>query len=796
MSAYFQALLYEANKNIYPTVADFQPLTAPDEWVSPIQYEQFGCKVDCYSIFHEKWTPTNKLYYVCEVNYNVSMLPGQVYGSSFYNYCYKETKTSPPVCITSKGGVNWPAGQYAYWVEGYAVSNLPVGIIYSYTTLKSLNAVNYQAGKPIYYSGGKYIFHSNLDSITSIGTPYLTEGAGTLHIPSYMTTTLPCASNANLNKVDFTNTNITTIAANTFLSCINLSTVVFSNLIVNIGANAFGNCSSLTNTLIIPNSVTSIGAGAFQDCNLLNITFEADIINPAKLVLESKSFFNNLNLGPILNFNNSVKSIGDQAFGNSKIEEVDFGTDLETLQGSIFLNCPLNTPIVLPASLINCSANFYTNNLIPYIQLLKTTPPTGTISVPHKDNIPVYVPNNSLQNYLLSGTWAAKERTLEFSEKDRTDWNPFIAPTKFFNPRFAVGTNFAGTGGTTGIINNNLHSIFYEYLPDYPNIKYVAEISKGFSGITVPLGNYIISEKPIGAPASIVTLYTGVTYIPFSNSSTLRWLIMYGDNTEVMLPEGILWLYCNDVTKLDGNYNPNLSKTLNYIVFRNLETLTTLTSFYDYKVLSGVVNFPNSLSTIPNSCFFNCTELVSDPYVTKELVSNPGLYIGGGILTLQAQCFLGCIRLAGNIILNPNASLEGAGIFRDCKNITGFLSGPACTNIPTQTFNGCVMFKQRIFSDYIKTYGAGVISGSQSYTTLIDLGAASEWSETISFSYYTGNVLKHLIIRAPAFLAPADSILKSSVGIYVPDDRTTWYRDNWPGTSQAFLPLSQLPANI
>lgn len=61
---------------------------------------------------------------------------------------------------------------------------------------------------------------------------------------------------------------ITTIPANTFNNCFDLTSIIIPDSVTSIGYRAFSGCSSLE-SIIIPNSVTSIGYGALSGCSSL-----------------------------------------------------------------------------------------------------------------------------------------------------------------------------------------------------------------------------------------------------------------------------------------------------------------------------------------------------------------------------------------------------------------------------------------------------------------------------------------------------------------------------------------------
>jgi hypothetical protein len=60
------------------------------------------------------------------------------------------------------------------------------------------------------------------------------------------------------------------IGTGSFSGCSNLSEVILSKNLLEIGERAFKDCSGLTNISTIPNGVTYIGNEAFSGCASLN----------------------------------------------------------------------------------------------------------------------------------------------------------------------------------------------------------------------------------------------------------------------------------------------------------------------------------------------------------------------------------------------------------------------------------------------------------------------------------------------------------------------------------------------
>lgn len=74
-----------------------------------------------------------------------------------------------------------------------------------------------------------------------------------------------------------TNSNYTTIAANTFNSCTSLTNIEIPDTITKIERNAFAGCTSLKN-VTLPNTITRISNHAFTECDSLKSIFIPDSV--------------------------------------------------------------------------------------------------------------------------------------------------------------------------------------------------------------------------------------------------------------------------------------------------------------------------------------------------------------------------------------------------------------------------------------------------------------------------------------------------------------------------------------
>ena len=161
---------------------------------------------------------------------------------------------------------------------------------------------------------------------------------------------------------------VTNVGKYAFLNCKNLSSVELPDTITKIEEYAFYNCSSITE-LIIPESVKEIEGYAFYKCSSLqSINIPANIKELSMGVFASCSALENVDIpygvttikasafGACTSFTqivipSSVTRIESNVFyGCTNLEKIDLGDSVEFIGASAFSNCTKLSAITIPAS--------------------------------------------------------------------------------------------------------------------------------------------------------------------------------------------------------------------------------------------------------------------------------------------------------------------------------------------------------------------------------------------------------------------------------------------------------------
>ena len=189
-----------------------------------------------------------------------------------------------------------------------------------------------------------------------------------------------------LNSVNIPNS-VTTIRDSAFCECSNLTSITIPNSVTTIGNSAFCWCSSLT-SVDIPISVTAIGSCTFYECiSLTSVTIPDSL--PA---LAPTAFYECIRLTSVTN-PDSVTAIGDSAFSNcSSLTSVTIPNSVTSINTSAFADCTSLSSVILRNSITFISKDAFKN----CSNLVKSAYP-NTISNPFSTGIAIaYNPNKAI----------------------------------------------------------------------------------------------------------------------------------------------------------------------------------------------------------------------------------------------------------------------------------------------------------------------------------------------------------------------------------------------------------------
>ncbi len=257
---------------------------------------------------------------------------------------------------------------------------------------------------------------------------------------------------------DLTNVTIlgslTNIGDFAFFRCVDLEGVTIPGSVSSIGYNAFGECNNLTNVIIV-NGVGSIGDEAFADSGLTSVTIPGSVTNIGLDAFDActnlasvtigngvpeigvQAFFSCTSLtsvtipGSLTNIGElafgyctnltrvtipgGVTSIGDGAFEQSGLTSVTIPGSVTSIGGSAFLMCQSLTSVTVLGSVTSIGDYAFNNSTnLRSVYFTGDAPTLGSN---------VFSPDNDAAVYYLPGTtgWSSP-----FGGLSPVLWNPVI----------------------------------------------------------------------------------------------------------------------------------------------------------------------------------------------------------------------------------------------------------------------------------------------------------------------------------------------------------------------------------
>ena len=461
---------------------------------------------------------------------------------------------------------------------------------------------------------------------------------------------------------------VTSIADGAFSGIDGVKTVIIPGSVEKIGANAFSYNSTLE-TIIIEDGVKEIGESAFRNCENLK-----KVIIPDTVTSIGKYGFQDCKNLEEVKLSNNIKKLEESLFwGCTNLKTIDIPESVETIDISVFYSCISINNIIIPKAVkeINWAAFAFCKNLT------NMTIDAKNEYYKIEEGI-IYTKNGeTLVNVNANGI---KGNTLTIKEGVKTILSRSFS---LCNNVETINLPSTLTSGISGDTFNGMSSL--------KNINVAKENSNYFSENNfIYTTNYndlvygISSEKVLNINNNVKTIKT-MALIGCKNAE----IINIPDNVEKI--EGWVFSGANKVLKqinigkgvnnLNANYiitvddfiekvnideeNPYYSSDENYIYNKDkTKIITFIKDVESYKIPEGVltigsnafatmssklknIEFPNTLITIENRAFSNCTNL--------EKIEIPN-----NVQNIGSNAFSGCTNLNEIKINNSKDSITGA----------------------------------------------------------------------------------------------------------------------------------------
>lgn len=195
---------------------------------------------------------------------------------------------------------------------------------------------------------------------------------------------------------------------------LNLPSTYGEGSVTEIGEGAFNN-KNISGTVTIPNSITKIDSNAFANNNITTLDLGTGVqsIGDDAFSLKQDDTHPDRGISKV-NIPNSVISIGDRAFANNQIKQLQLGdpasnSSLDTIGADAFSGNQISSTVIIPDSVTSIGDRAFANNDITTLDLGKSVKTIGddafsrnTKTNSHNNISTVVIPDSVTS----IGTWA------------------------------------------------------------------------------------------------------------------------------------------------------------------------------------------------------------------------------------------------------------------------------------------------------------------------------------------------------------------------------------------------------
>ena len=416
-----------------------------------------------------------------------------------------------------------------------------------------------------------------------------------------------------------------------------LASVTIPNSVISIGYRAFYGCSGLT-SMIIPNSVTSIGNSAFEFCSgLTSVTIPNSVTS-----IGDHAFYGCSGLTSVT-IPNSVTSIGSSAFdGCSGLTSVTIPNSVTSIGSSAFSRCSGLTSVTIPNSVTSIgSSTFSRCSGLTSVTIPNSVTSIGDHAFAFCSGLTnVIIPNSvtSIGDYAFGYCSGLTSVTIPNSVTSigSSAFMYCSALTSVTIPNSVTSIGSSAFYGCIGELTVNCN------IPSVGSSSYSAFGGSKFSSVIIgenvmEIGSYAFYDCSGLTSVTIPNSVTSIGRNAFYNCKSLYWVFNESDLsiTKGSTSNGYVAYYAKCVVKGKGeiidDYVFRTNETDEHYLcgYLGTETVITLPEKYrgedygiDESAFSGnadlvSVTIPNSVTSIGEGAFFNCTSLTS-VYIERE----------------------------------------------------------------------------------------------------------------------------------------------------------------------------------
>lgn len=327
-------------------------------------------------------------------------------------------------------------------------------------------------------------------------------------------------SGTYITSVTIEDGGVESIGQEAFQSCSQLGSISLPSSLTSIGNGAFRDCYRLS-SILIPASVNDIGLSAFAGCKVLksldvaadNEKFESRGCN-AVIERESNTLVVGC-LGTVIP--ESVAAIGQEAFINLDIKELNIPSSVKTIGENAFNSCHQLTEVVLPEGLETLSNTaFHSCSGLTLIELPKSLKTLGGWAFQACVNLVNVVSNiedpKGFENYVFGEDDEVYSRATLWVPKGMVDtykklegWGRFLKYDELLRDTLPMPTvSYNGRYMTMQIPEQYKANIYYSTDGSVPTIQYsdtitisnlgtIQAVAKRFGSYTVDTTRYEVT---------------------------------------------------------------------------------------------------------------------------------------------------------------------------------------------------------------------------------------------------------------------------------------------------------------
>ena len=516
---------------------------------------------------------------------------------------------------------------------------------------------------------------------------------------------------SSLTSVTIPNT-ITYIDGAAFANCSSLKSINIPNSVTSIGESAFKGCSGLT-SVTIPNSVTTIGGSAFQNCTGLtkpvynnklfaympvNSTGNYTVPNGIETIVNT-AFYGCDKLTAIV-LPNSVKTVGYQAFGYTKLKTLIVGTGMLEFDSKAFFDYS------------SSSGNYYSKPVKTI--WLTNTPPTNYKVAQGLVN---YVANSQYNSIANMTVYNFLSSTFEVDGVKYVPISPSERTCDAIDCVYADSVSEVNISSTVSYRGINMQVQNVQPYTFYQNDN----LQKARFDFAGDISNYAFCECQNLKEALLGKDITGIGEYAFSGCSQLE---------GIAIPDSVKtigqYAFAN-CTDMDSVIIGSGTTTINQYAFQNCSALPSIT-------------IPGSVTSVGNYTFSGCKSL-------KEVImadrDDEGMLRFGsnGSSPFFVDCPLDSVYIGRNISYDKRSNYGYSPFYRNetlrsvvitdkeeeisenefygCKKLQNVQIGDGVTEIGSRAFSGCASLKRFGFGAQVKAIGEEAFSDCTSLTAIV-----------------------------------------------------------------------------